>query len=66
MGARKGHKHEMRVRVSECGGDLAPGRNGGRTLARSLPGDALTREGTHPWALSHLPQQGVGWGCWGR
>lgn len=55
----------MRVRVSECGGDMARAGTGVRALARSLPGDALTREGTHPWARSHLPRWGVGGGVLG-
>lgn len=44
MGARKGHKHEMRVRVSECGGDLAPGRNG-QTLSK--PSGRCSYPGRH-------------------
>lgn len=47
MGARKGHKHEMRIRVSECGGDLARAGMGAELWLEAfremlLPGKART------------------------
>lgn len=58
MGARKGRKQEMRVRVSECGGDVARAGMGAELWLTAFQGDALTREGAHPWAQSHLPRCG--------
>lgn len=60
MGARRGHKHEMRVRVSECGGDLARAGMGAELWLEAfremlLPGKART-----PGAVPPTAGSGVG------
>lgn len=51
MGARKGHKHEMRVRVSECGGIWPRAGMGAELWLEAFREMLLLREGTHPYAV---------------
>ena len=65
MGARKGRKHEMRVRVSECGGDMARAGTGAELWLEAfremlLPGKART-----PGRGPTFHGGGRGWGVGG-